>query len=275
MGAMCLFPTQALVGAFLSMGYQARHININSEGMSGHEVTEVWSNELNKWVYMDPTIDTYYFNKEDGTPYNLLEIHKLLAAQMPRADTWQHPLIPEMGKEMVSRIKIGMRQGNNPFSITESPGENGGYWSLETMGHFRIIPRNDFLTNPLPVPVGQGNTMWGWDGYLSWYDAKFPKRDEYQRFTNRESDFYQPLNQAKVYLMETDKQGVLKVVVDTFTPGGFDTLLLALDDGTWVPQNQPNWNWDLQSGLNTIRVRTKNSRGILGPVSNMQVTYNP
>ena len=30
MSGMCLYPTQALVGAFLSMGYQARHININS-----------------------------------------------------------------------------------------------------------------------------------------------------------------------------------------------------------------------------------------------------
>lgn len=275
MSGMCLFPTQALIGAFLSMGYQARHININSEGMSGHEVTEVWSNELNKWIYMDPTIDTYYFNSETGVPYNLLEIHNLLVEQMPRADSWKRPFVPEMGKEVVSRIKVGMRQGNNPFSIINAPGDNGGSWALETMGHFRIIPRNDFLTKPLPVPVGQGNTMWGWDGYLNWFDDIFPKRYEYQRYTNRSQDFYQPLNQAKITLFETSKPGILRVELDNFTPGGFNNYQVAIDSENWLTQSQSSWNWELKSGLNNIKVRTKNSRGILGPISHLQVNYNP
>ena len=146
---------------------------------------------------------------------------------------------------------------------------------LEIMGHFRIIPRNDFLSKPLPVPVHTGDTMWGWDGFLNWYDDVFPKRDEYQRYTNRESDFYQPLNQAKIYLNETNKSGILKVEVDDFTPGGSDGFLVATKDGEWQNQSQKSWDWTLQSGLNTIKVRTKNIRGILGPVSELNVTYNP
>jgi hypothetical protein len=275
METMCLYPTQALIGALLSMGYQARHININSEGMSGHEVTEVWSNEFNKWIYLDPTIDTYYFDTETGVPLNLLETHNLLVEQMPRVETWKRPFSPEIGKEIISRIKVGMRQGNNPFSIIYSKGDSGGSWALETMGYFRIIPRNDFLTNPLPVPVHTGATCWGWDGFLNWYDDTFPKRDEYQRYTNRATDFYQPLNQVKVYLNETDKPGVLKVEVDNFTPGGFNTFLVDLNNGGWVTQNVSSWNWVLLSGLNSIKVRTRNSRGILGPVSDIQVVYNP
>ncbi len=275
METMCLYPTQALIGALLSMGYQARHININSEGMSGHEVTEVWSNEFNKWIYLDPTIDTYYFDTETGVPLNLLETHNLLVEQMPRAETWKRPFSPDIGKEVVSLIKVGMRQGNNPFSIKYSEGDNGGRWALETMGNFRIIPRNDFLSNPLPVPVHTGATCWGWDGFLNWYDDTFPKRDEYQRYTNRATDFYQPLNQVIVFLNETDKPGVLKVEADNFTPGGFDTLLVAVNDGGWVPQNESGWSWVLRSGLNRIRVRTRNIRGVMGPVSDIQVVYNP
>jgi len=275
METMCLYPTQALVGALLSMGYQARHININSEGMSGHEVTEVWSNEFNKWIYLDPTIDTYYFNTETGIPLNLLETHNLLVEQMPRIETWKRPFSPDIGKEVVSHIKVGMRQGNNPFSIIYSEGDNGGRWALETMGHFRIIPRNDFLSNPLPVPVHTGATCWGWDGFLNWYDDTFPKRDEYQRHTNRPTDFYQPLNQAKVFLNETDKPGVLRVEVDKFTPGGFDTFLVGINDGSWVTQKESSWSWVLRSGLNSIKVRTRNIRGVLGPVSDIQVVYNP
>jgi hypothetical protein len=275
METMCLYPTQALIGALLSMGYQARHININSEGMSGHEVTEVWSNEFNKWIYLDPTIDTYYFDYDTGIPLNLLETHNLLAEQMPYIETWKRPFSPDIGKEVVSRIKVGMRQGNNPFSIIFSRGDNGGSWALETMGYFRIIPRNDFLSNPLPVPVHTGATCWGWDGFLNWYDDIFPKRNEYQRYTNRASDFYQPLNQAEVFLNETDKPGVLNVVVDNFTPGGFDAILVRVNDDNWVKQTESGWSWVLRSGLNRIRVRTRNTRGVLGPVSDIQVVYNP
>jgi len=268
---MCLYPNQALIGALLSLGYQARHINIHSEGESGHEVTEVWSNELNKWIYMDATRDYYYYDPETGIPFNLLEIHNLLAAKMPRKEDWKRPFAPEIGKELVKGLNVGQRQGNNPFSIQEG----GGTHILEIMGHFRIIPRNDFLSNPLPVPVHTGDTMWGWDGFLNWYDEIFPKRHEYQRYSDRASDFYQPLNQAKISLMETDKSGMLKVIVDSFIPGGADGLLVKVNEENWQTQNQTVWNWQLLAGLNTIKVRTKNTRGILGPVSEIQVSYNP
>lgn len=271
MVGMCLYPNQALIGAMLAMGYQARHVNLHSEAMSGHEATEVWSNQFNKWIYMDATRDYYYFNPETGVPLNLLELHNLLAEQMPRVENWQRPFVPDIGKEVLSGVKVGMRQGNNPFSIEDG----GGSYLLETMGHFRIIPRNDFLSNPLPVPVHTGDTMWGWDGFLNWYDDIFPKRDEYQRYTNRTGDFYQPLNQSRIYLYETEKPGVLKVELDTFTPGGFETFLVAANEGNWVPQNQKSWNWNLLGGLNTIKVRSKNNRGVLGPVSELQIMYNP
>lgn len=268
---MCLYPNQALIGALLSLGYQARHINIHSEGESGHEVTEVWSNELNKWIYMDATRDYYYFDPETGIPFNLLELHNLLAAKMPRVEDWKRPFAPEIGKELVKDLKVGQRQGNNPFPIQDG----GGNHLLEIMGHFRIIPRNDFLSNPLPVPVHTGDTMWGWDGFLNWYDQVFPKRDEYQRYSDRASDFYQPLNQAKINLVETDKSGVLKVIVDSFTPGGADGLMVKVNEDNWQSQSQTVWDWQLLAGLNTIKVRTKNTRGILGPVSEIQVSYNP
>ncbi|HLA57105.1 MAG TPA: hypothetical protein VK622_00010 [Puia sp.] len=275
MDGMCLYPTQALIGAFLSMGYQARHININSEDMSGHEVTEVWSNEFNKWIYMDPTIDSYYFDIETGIPFSLFETRNLLVQQMPRVETWKQPFVSDIGQEVVSRIKVGMRQGSSPYSIIYSEGENGGKWALETMGHFRIIPRNDFLSNPLPVPIHTGETSWGWDGFLNWYDDTFPKRDEFQRYSNRVTDFYQPINQVKIFLLETDEPGVLRVEVDKFIPGGFSTFLVSVNDGHWSAQNKSSWIWQLQSGLNRIRVRAQNIRGIMGPVSDIEVAYNP
>ncbi|MBT4482340.1 MAG: hypothetical protein HOC71_01525 [Candidatus Latescibacteria bacterium] len=268
--AMCLYSNQALIGALLSFGFQARHSNIHSEGVSGHEITEVWSNDFNKWVHMDATRDYYYFDLDTGIPLNVLEIHNLLAEQVPRVETWQRPFAPELADRIGPRIRIGMREGDNPVSIVEH-----GRHLLEIMGHFRIIPRNDFLTRPLPVPVHTGATMWGWDGFLNYYDAKFPKRYEYQLQTDRALDFYEPLNQAEVFLHETDEPGVLEVEVDTFTPGGFDAFLIRIDDGEWTEQKEQGWIWPLTGGIHMLEVRTRNVCGVLGPTSKMKVTYNP
>ncbi|MFC1539644.1 hypothetical protein ACFL6H_09480 [Candidatus Latescibacterota bacterium] len=268
--AMCLYSNQALIAALLSMGYQARHLNLHSEGVSGHEITEVWSNEFNKWIYMDATRDYYYFDKDTGIPLNMLEIHNLLKAEMPRVETIERPFVPEMGKEVVARINVGMREGDNKYSIVED-----GRHILELMGYFRIIPRNDFLSNPYPVPVHTGNTMWGWSGFLNYYDETFPKRREYQIQTNRAVDFYEPLNQSEVFLSETNERGILNVEVDTFTPGGFDTFLACENEGEWKEQKANKWQWMLKSGLNSMKIRTKNVRGVLGPVSHLNVTFNP
>lgn len=173
MVGMCLYPNQILIGALLSYGFQARHINLHSEGMSGHEATEVWSNEFNKWVYIDATRDYYYFDSETGTPLNLLEVHDLLAEQMPRVESWESPYVLDIGDEVVDGIDVGMREGDNLYSIKEQ-----GRYLMKTMGHLRIIPRNDFLSNPRPVPVRTGATMWGWYGFLNFYDDIFPKRYE-------------------------------------------------------------------------------------------------
>ncbi|MCD4769210.1 MAG: hypothetical protein K8R35_03470, partial [Bacteroidales bacterium] len=267
--ATCSFSNLALQGALMSMGYQARFININSEGVSGHEVTEVWSNEFNKWIYLDATRDYYYFDLETGLPLNLLEIHNKLAEKLPMVETWQKPFAPKTGADVVKDIEIGMRESYNPVSIVEH-----GYHIIETMGYFRIPLRNDFYSNPLPIPTAQGFTMWGWDGYLNHYDEKFPKRTEFQRQTNRFVDFYEPLNQAQIFLSETDQKGFLKVEVDTHTPG-FMSFLVKIDDGEWTEQNSAVWNWKLKAGINKIEIRVITSEGVHGPVSCVKVTCNP
>jgi hypothetical protein len=277
--AMCLYSNQALIGALLAFGHQARHININSEAESGHEVTEVWSNEFNKWIYLDATRDYYYFDRKTGIPLNLLEIHNLLAARTKNPVTWDRPSImeketgttptDETSTIIISPIDVGIREGANPYSVVPDARH-----LIEITGYFRIIPRNDFLSHPVPAPVHTGASAWGWDGFLNYYDEKYPPRGEYHLETGRALDFYEPLNQAEVYLNETGERGALHVEVNTFTPG-FETFLVRLNEGKWVEQKQPVWIWALKPGKNCVQVRVKNLRGVLGPVSTLNVTYNP
>jgi len=200
---------------------------------------------------------------------NLLEIHNKLAEEVPEIETWQKPFALTMGSKVVHKIKIGMRQGEDPQSIIPD-----GYHVMELMGYFRIMLRNNFYSQPYPIPVAQGYTMWGWNGYLNHYDAKFPKRVEFQRQSDRFMDFYSPLNQSQVFLSETDKQGELKVDINTFTPG-FKTFLVRVDDGKWTEEKKDSWIWNLNAGMNEIETRVETAQKILGPISSIIVTYNP
>jgi len=267
--AMCNYSNLSLQAALMSMGFQARYININSEGTSGHEISEVWSNEFNKWIYMDATRDYYYFDLKTGLPLNLLEIHNKLIEKHTRVETWQRPFAMGTEAEVISQIKIGMREGPNPVSV-----EKDGYHIINYMSYFRIPLRNDFYSNPYPIPTAQGYSMWGWDGYLNHYDETFPKRPEFQRQSNRFVDFYEPLNQAQVFLSEIDQQGFLKVEVDTHTPG-FMSLFVKINTGEWTEQENTVWNWKLKPGMNKIEVRVITSEKVLGPVSCIKATYNP
>ena len=65
-----------MIGAFLSMGWPARWVNISAIETYGHEVCEVWSNVWNKWVFMDATRDYYAYCPDTGVPLDLLEMKK-------------------------------------------------------------------------------------------------------------------------------------------------------------------------------------------------------
>lgn len=267
--AMCLVSNLALMFAFESMGYQARHVNEHGIGMGGHEPVEVWSNEYNKWVMMDATRDYYYFDPDTGLPLDLMEIHKRLAAALPGADRLDRPFAHEVANEVAGRVRIGWREGANPVSITTD-----ALHLLPMIGTLRYIPRNNFISKPYPLPPAQGYTEWGWNGYANFFDPQFPRRPEYMHYSDRAVDYHEPLNQAELTVNETKKAGVLKVAARTMTPG-LDSYLLRVDDGEWAQRSGREWDWDLHAGLNRIEVRVRTKLGVLGPISCLQATYNP
>ena len=61
---MCLYPNVALAAALQSFGIPARHLNFHSEGMTGHEICEVWSNDHDKWIHLDATRDYYWYDRK-------------------------------------------------------------------------------------------------------------------------------------------------------------------------------------------------------------------
>ncbi len=96
-----------------------------------------------------------------------------------------------------------------PFDFTRGPSYSG-YQSVSSTDEkqiayiakklrgcffFRIIPRNDFLSNKYPLPLNQGvGAPWPWNGYINWSDEHTPRLRQYSRFVHKKGDMYWTLN---------------------------------------------------------------------------------
>jgi len=70
-GGFCAQYCFVMVQCLQSLGYKARYITVK-----GHEVTEVWSPGLSKWVMLDPLFELYITK---GTTFlSVLEIHDMV-----------------------------------------------------------------------------------------------------------------------------------------------------------------------------------------------------
>lgn len=265
----CLFCNLTLIAACLAMGYPARWVNISTKHTYGHEVAEVWSNEFDKWIFLDATRDYYAYDPDTGAPLNLVELNERLGEVMPGPATWEFPLQHHLDEVGAARARVAYRQGESRICI-DDPSEGPQHLLLK--GHLQMPLRNDFASRPHPVPW-RVSSNWGSDLLYCYYGEMFPRKREYPRHTERWQDFNPSLNQAELFLRETAEPGVLRVDVDTETPC-FETFLVRVDDGEWR-ENSRSWlEWRLHEGLNRLQVRVRNTAGVCGPESRMAVVMH-
>ncbi len=262
--AMCLFSNVPLMAALQSMGYPARHINLATEGVSGHEIAEVWSNLFGKWIHLDATIDAFWYNKGTGTPVNTLEMHQALIDRLQHPETWEHPFYyTQPADTYLLDFPIVPAGG---FERKPIPQETID-WTLSATSQLRMVPRSDVFSHPSPIPISQGDEIWCWSGYLNWADAKVPPVHQFSRFTNRPEDFNWPLNQVRYVAEETATPGVVNITLDDNMPY-LATLLVRVDRGEWKEVRR-HFPWTLHAGINTVEFRGRNDAGVEGMTSGL------
>ena len=266
----CLNCNLTLMAACLAMGYPCRWVNIETRSTYGHEVVEVWSNDFNKWVFMDATRDYYIFDPDSGIPLNLVEINDRLQEIIPRTCDWEFPIRWQVPDEaQANRVAVAYREGKNAFSIRDL---NQGPHLLLLKGQLSMCLRNDFASRHKPVPWRLSST-WGGDQFCSYYQGKFPPKREYDLHTDRRQAFNFPLNQTQMTVSETAQGGILDADFDTETPC-FQDFQVRLDDGAWRKNAAQTFRWILHDGLNRLGVRVRNTAGVTGPESSVSVLQN-
>jgi hypothetical protein len=271
----CVHFAVAFIQCAASLGYQARFVFGNHPGTTGgHEVTEIWSNDYHKWIVMDPssTDNRHYIDPRTQEPLSMLEVHE----RMLRA---YYGLKPVTNKNRPNAAKnsteIAMCHGLEmlPTAGKSPRDEKPAQWPPWTLWlHLRYIPRNNFFDRPETLPRFQG-WNWDWTGYWIWRDEQTPMEWHYRNFTGRRSDLDWSINQVRFDAACDTEPGTIDIQMGTVTPN-FDTFLVAFNGDEWKKKPRA-FTWKLQPGTNRLEMCTRNTAGVHGPVSHLEVRYEP
>ena len=83
-GVNCRMMAQMLTEVYLAMGFKARFVTCLPKDFVSdcHVITTVYSNTLDKWLWVDPTFDAYVMD-ENGTMLSIAEVRERLRNDQP------------------------------------------------------------------------------------------------------------------------------------------------------------------------------------------------
>jgi hypothetical protein len=180
-------------------------------------------------------------------------------------------------------LPIAMEVGGNAYSgqinkdyvwwkatfNKSNPGYSGGYGFYNT-AEVRWLPRSNWLSQKLPLPVTHGRTHWGWDGYYAWTDDQTPETPEHRYFVRREIDMYARLCSVDFSVIQIS-EGLLKINMATDTPG-FKHFEITVNKDI-IYENTPSVLVKIASGVNTIEIKSVDVLGNQGSKSMLKVNY--
>jgi len=251
-GGFCQQYNLVLLQACESFGLVGRIVSLGSGNMtdkirSGHETCEIWSNEFDKWVYIDGNTGWYLVDSATKTPLSHLELRERQLAFFADKDF----------KPVEARV------------VAETKYKWDGLKSFPPFMELRMIPRSNFLETQVPLPLNQGMRGWFWTGHYVWSDDTLPAAMLYGNRVHRRENWNWSVNQVHITLEPTSTKGEFRVHCDTETPG-FETFAAKIDGGTAAPQKS-GFSWKLKPGKNRVDVRSRNIAGREGAASWIEI----
>jgi hypothetical protein len=276
----CMSYAEVMVSAANALGFKARHLVMLGFREASHEIVEAWVPSLGKWVYFDPSLSNYYYDKETKQPLNLIEMHNVVKNNfLPEGKTmrWFIPHKSQETRDYVKKIggqkPIGSRLG--PWIYGDPMPEDydwGWYHGYLAAGFVQMTPRNDFESNPEANPRQFGKYP-PYGGYPFWVDEKTPPRGKANNWYTRMRDFYWTVDQASFRLLASDKtEEVLLVELGNSMPFFREYRIAA--NGRTGTQKGSVFAWKLKPGINELTVWPVNEMGRTGTPSSVRVALH-
>ena len=154
-GVNCRQLAISLCEMYLSMGIPARYVTCmpaDSLDYECHVINTVWSNQLQKWLYIDPTMDAWVMD-ENGTMLSIAEVRERLIKNQPlvlcETANWNHE-----------------SQQTKDYYLDEYMAKNLYYFVCKKISRFNpesVYRNNDPEGDIRLIPVGFVNNNWKCD----------------------------------------------------------------------------------------------------------------
>ena len=265
----CTHFARMFVMSATALGIPARIVNVARgvklhESCWGHMVVDVWSNQYQKWVYMDVLFDFHYENAA-GEPLDLLEardqfwrkkasgLHLCTLRDDKGYAPGRYCLAGPAPNELVKSLQ---ERTLNTFWCLFYHGQNYFTCPVEER-RVRILRYEDDLT--------KGKRLVG-NGYEHYKDEPMVVR------TGDRLDIYPTLNNAEVQLydMRHDGRDALRVYIATTTPN-LKRIRYRLDGGAWRKYGVDGFALPLGTKRTVIEAQTQNCAGRHGRPSVVDV----
>ncbi len=254
-GRHCHQYAHIFVGCCQALGYMARPLLMTRmfPPSGGHCFPEVWSNEYDKWVLIDPTSNVCYI-RDDGVPMNTREIR---AAQFDESLYKTISLVPcQVYATQLRKGETGVPEGAQSCPK--------GYEA------FSIWLRNNSMDEPAPYPIWDGVHSFRWDGRLWYQDPRVRFFPEFSYNTSRWDDMYWGINECFIQSQYLTP-GTVRVVLSHNVPY-FSHYEVTTDKGSSATEHTGNFTWQLHNGENTLEVEAVSLHGVRGPASSLKIT---
>ena len=255
-GGFCHQYNIVFLQACQSLGIPGRVVSIGpslhaDRIRSGHETVEVWSNDYQKWVYVDGNTAWYFTHPETKVPLSLWELRQ---AQL---DAFE-------GKNISPPVLV---------KIAETRYEWKGLEGFPAFLELRLVPRSNFLSQDSPLPLNQGMRGWFWTGYRVWSDHRLPAREIYPHRVTKRRNFEWPVNCLHITLEPQKEPGRVRVHVDVEMPN-FRAILAKIDEKPEQPAKQ-TFEWRLKPGRNRLQLTPINQSDRRGRTNRIEIQYQP
>ena len=247
----CMSYAEVLITGLTGLGWYARHWAIQeyTPGNRNHEVVEVWCNALKKWVYQDPSLDTYYANPTTGQPLSILEMHDI-----------------NMTNGAITNV-----DGKYHYGVYTDPYNWQTLQGYKTTGYMMMTTRNNFHSQPSPAYSEFGNGVCGYNTFPSYIDSRTLTCDNTMtKFSGRQRDFWYTLNQASIKAKQSS-ENQLTLEFGNSQPF-FKQYMVSVDGGAFAAATSP-YVWTLHSGSNRLVVAPEDNWATRGLQSEIQVSY--
>ncbi len=266
----CVECGKVLKDILISFGYVARiiglkHIDVDYGGAGmGHVATEVWSNNLQKWIFLDPQFGIYA--RKGSELLNIFDIYRLKSEnkfdEIKFIDVRKNKPNDEYGKGFLTNYLgyIDIRQKRNNLSYSLTLKMEG----IRDFLTFQAFPLGNMVftesLNDVYYTLNQTMII------IDYTEEEIERtKNEYEKLNIKSvEDFNKnmPLFSAKPEL---------KLSFDNNMPW-FSHYIVKLND-TVVKQKNGEYYVSLKKGINTIKVVAVNQNNIAGIPTNIKIKY--